>query len=64
MVQPLLEKVKTFNNPSPSGDTWFDDPQNVAYLEDRIESSKNDRHYIIDENQNVREFFKNYDLYT
>ena len=53
----LPRKAKNPNSPSPSGDPWFDDPQNLAYLKNRIETSKTDKHYIIDKNQSVREFF-------
>jgi len=53
----LPRKSKNPNNPSPSGDPWFDDPRNLAYLKNRIETSKTDKHYIIGKNQSVREFF-------
>lgn len=30
-------------NPSPSNDTWFDDPRNVAELDRRIKEDKEDK---------------------
>ena len=57
VVRYIVQKEKKSNNPSPSGDTWFDDPKNLAYLQKKIKASKNDNHYIIQENESVREFF-------
>lgn len=31
---------ETIDNPSPSGDAWFDDPKNIAELARRIEAVK------------------------
>jgi len=35
---PKTSKSKNPNNPSPSGDTWFDDPQNLAAIEEGLKS--------------------------
>ncbi|MCL2845021.1 MAG: hypothetical protein FWE23_06175 [Chitinivibrionia bacterium] len=60
IVRYIIQKEKQSkksHNPSPSGDTWFDDPKNLAYLKNRIEASKTEKHYVIGRNQSVREFF-------
>lgn len=40
-----------YTNPSPSGDPWFDDPENMASLDRGIEDAKQGRskYYTIDE---------------
>jgi len=38
---PRVRKSTNPYNPSPSGDTWFDDPRNMAIVERAIANSKN-----------------------
>ncbi|MEO3446695.1 hypothetical protein ABG862_02760 [Bacteroides xylanisolvens] len=40
-----------YTNPSPSGDPWFDDPENIASLNRGIEDAKQGRskYYTMDE---------------
>ena len=46
---PRVRKLKNPNNPSPSGDTWFDDPRNMAEVMKGIESLKYERTYTNDD---------------
>jgi hypothetical protein len=39
----LPRKSKKNNNPSPSGDTWFDDPRNLAAIEEGLQDIKSGR---------------------
>jgi hypothetical protein len=55
--QGIVVKYVT-NNPSPSGDKWFENQKNLSYLDKKIEKAKNDKHYIINEDESVREFFE------
>jgi hypothetical protein len=36
LTKRLPRKTKNHNNPSPSGDIWFDDPKNLAIVEEGI----------------------------
>jgi hypothetical protein len=38
---PRVRKSKNPNNPSPSGDVWFDNPKNMTIVREAIESSEN-----------------------
>lgn len=47
--------VEVSTNPSPSGDTWFDDPKNMASVTHGIEDAKQGRAkaYSMDEIRNL-----------
>ncbi len=47
--------VEVSTNPSPSGDTWFDDPENMASVKQGIEDAKQGRKkaYTIEEIRNL-----------
>ena len=53
------KKVKNPNNHSPSGDPWFDDPRNLAMLEEAIKESENlnKKLYSPKESESMHEFF-------
>jgi len=47
MVQTKKAIHKTHSGISPSNDPWFDDPRNLAYLDQVTEKSKNDPGRIV-----------------
>jgi hypothetical protein len=49
------------DNPSPSGDSWFDDPRNIASLDEAIQSAKEDKRErtILSSREEIREFLAN-----
>jgi hypothetical protein len=49
------------NNPSPSGDPWFDDPQNLAMLNERVREMKDGKISAVrlETKEDIRNFFKN-----
>ena len=60
-IENLLEtkanslSIEVSTNPSPSGDPWFDDPENMASVMRRIEDAKQGRvtAYTIDDIKNL-----------
>jgi hypothetical protein len=52
---------KPYSNPSPSGDPWFDDPENMAEVEKRLEELKNGKAEFSLElrtSEDIKNFFK------
>lgn len=45
-----------YTNPSPSGDTWFDDPENLAALNRGIEDDKQGRTIAMKPNETLDQF--------
>ncbi|MCL1947971.1 MAG: hypothetical protein FWF51_12615 [Chitinivibrionia bacterium] len=58
VIKHLPRRHKNPNNPSPSGDVWFDDPQNLAYLEERIKNIGKEKGVLITGEQDLRKFFE------
>ncbi len=48
------------DNPSPSGDPWFDDPRNVAIVMDAIKKSKKGKCVTIEESPTLSKIFAKY----
>ena len=55
----LPRKAKNPNNPSPSGDPWFDNPQNLAMVEKAIKKieNSNTKRYSKKESETWDDFF-------
>ena len=50
-------KPKNPNNPSPSGDVWFDDPKNLAIVEDSIKNIGKKNGTLITGEYELKRFF-------
>jgi len=40
VIRTIRLDERVSDNPSPSGDPWFDDPRNIAILDEAIQDSK------------------------
>ena len=52
-------KKKNPNNPSPSGDPWFDDPRNIAIVKEAIQSAKEENEIVLASKKDIKEYFAN-----
>ena len=56
-IKQLPRRPKNPNNPSPSGDVWFDDPKNLAIVENGIKNIGKEKGILITGEQELRKFF-------
>ena len=56
---PTGECPKNPNNPSPSGDPWYDDPRNVAAVKEAIQSAKGEDGIRLKSKEDITEYFAN-----
>ena len=56
---PTGECTKNPNNPSPSGDPWYDDPRNVAAVKEAIQSMKEEDGIVLKSKEEIAEYFAN-----
>ena len=52
---------KNPDNPSPSGDPWYDDPRNIAILDEAIQSMKEDKDndIVFKSAEDIKKYFAN-----
>jgi len=55
----IPKRAKNPNNPSPSGDPWFDDPRNIAIVKEAIQSAKEENDIVLTSKQDIKEYFAN-----
>ena len=55
----MPKRTKKPNNPSPSGDPWFDDPRNIAIVKEAIQSAKDENEIVLTSKQDIKEYFAN-----
>jgi len=48
------------DNPSPSGDPWFDDPRNIAIVKEGIQSAKKEKCVSVEESPTLSAIFAKY----
>lgn len=54
--------IEVTSNPSPSGDPWFDNPENLAEVEKRIKAHKNgkaDTTVVLHSAEDIKNFINN-----
>ena len=54
--------IEVTSNPSPSGDPWFDNPENLAEVEKRIKADKNgkaDTTVVLHSAEDIKNFINN-----
>ena len=63
-VAPVRKEKKSTNplNPSPSGDPWWDDPQNVAMVMERIKDSDKTEYIREEDFTELQELFLEYGI--
>jgi len=49
-------KKKRVNNFSPSGDIWFDDPENIAVIEEGLQDIRNGRYTTFKTKEELHDF--------
>ena len=54
----MPKRTKNPNNPSPSGDPWFDDPHNIAIVKEAIQSAE-DNEIVLASKKDIKEYFAN-----
>ena len=62
LEMPRLERqgrAKNPNNPSPSGDPWFDDPRNITVVKEAIQSAKDENEIVLSSKKDIKEYFAN-----
>jgi hypothetical protein len=47
------------DNPSPSGDPWFDDPQNIAIVESAIKHGSTEKDIVLKSKEDIKQYFVN-----
>ena len=58
-VQKKPKRKKTPDNPSPSGDPWFDDPRNIAIVMAGIQSANEDGETVLKSKEDIKNYFAN-----
>jgi hypothetical protein len=53
-------RKKNPDNPSPSGDPWYDDPRNIAIVMEAIQSAKEEKGVTIEECPELSAIFSKY----
>ena len=53
-------RKKNPDNPSPSGDPWFDDPRNIAIVMEGIKSAKEEKCESVEESPALSAIFSKY----
>ena len=63
IVEQVLRTIRLEkpDNPSPSGDPWYDDPRNIAIVEEAIQSAKEDKgkRTVLTSKEEIRAFLAN-----
>ena len=61
VIRTIRLDEKVSDSPSPSGDPWFDDPRNIAILDEAIQSAKEDKgeRTVLTSKEEIREFLAN-----
>jgi hypothetical protein len=54
-----LGKTKTTNNPSPSGDVWFNNPNNLAEISKGVQDIKNGKFTMLKSKKELHDFLDN-----
>ena len=54
------KRKKNPDNPSPSGDPWFDDPRNMAIVMEGIKSAKEEKCVSVEESPVLSAIFSKY----
>jgi len=56
----MPKRTKNPNNPSPSGDPWFDDPRNIAIVKEAIQSANDEKCVSVEESPVLTAIFSKY----
>ena len=58
IIEQVIHTIRREDNPSPSGDPWFDDPRNVAIVMEGIKSAKEEG-TVLKSKEDIKKFFAN-----
>ena len=58
IVEQVIHTIRLEDNPSPSGDPWFDDPRNMAIVMEGIKSAKEEGS-VLKLKEDIKKFFAN-----
>ena len=59
IIEQVIHTIRREDNPSPSGDPWFDDPRNVAIVMEGIKSAKEENGIVLKSKEDIKKFFAN-----
>ena len=61
VIRTIRLDEKVSDSPSPSGDPWYDDPRNIAVVEEAIQSAKEGKgeRIVLSSKEEIREFLAN-----
>jgi len=60
IIEQVIHTIRLEDNPSPSGDPWFDDPRNVAIVLEGIKSAKEEKCVSVEESPVLSAIFSKY----
>jgi hypothetical protein len=52
-------RLEKSDNPSPSGDSWYDDPRNIAIVKEGIKSANEDKGVVLTSKEDIKNYFAN-----
>jgi hypothetical protein len=56
---PTTERMPESDNPSPSGDPWYDDPRNIAIVMEGIKSAMEEEGIVLKTKEDIKNYFAN-----
>ena len=61
VIRTIRLDEKVSDSPSPSGDPWYDDPRNIAILDEAIQSAKEDKEneVVFKSIEDIKHYFAN-----
>jgi len=59
IIEQVIHTIHLEDNPSPSGDPWFDDPRNMAIVKEAIQSAKEESGVVLKSKEDIKKFFAN-----
>jgi hypothetical protein len=52
-------RLEKSDSPSPSGDSWFDDPRNIASVKEGIKNASEDKGVVLTSKEDIKNYFAN-----
>ena len=61
VIRTIRLDEEVSDSPSPSGDPWYDDPRNIAILDEAIQSMKEDKEndIVFKSAEDIKKYFAN-----
>jgi hypothetical protein len=61
IIEQVVHTIRLENsgNPSPSGDSWYDDPRNIAIVKEGIKNANEDTGVVLTSKEDIKNYFAN-----